>query len=145
MERLACIGIADNAFLCFSSYLSDRKQFVQIKNIQSDSVSVTHGIPQGSVLGPLLFIIYILPLGRINFHFYADDTQVYISTRPNVSYPLSDLTKCLQDINIWMTNIFLSEILTKQKPFLWVLDLFYLKLNPLPYLLIIAQSIFLPR
>ncbi len=94
MERLACIGIADNALLWFSSYLSDRKQFMQIKNIQSDSVSVTHSVPQGSVLGPLLFIIYILPLGRIfrsygiNFNFYADDTQVYISTKPNVSYPL---------------------------------------------------------
>ncbi len=85
---------------------------MQIKNIQSDSVSVTHGVPQGSVLGPLLFIIYILTLGRIfhsyDINFYADDTQVYISTKPNVSYPPPDLTKCSQDVNIWMTNNFLS-------------------------------------
>ncbi len=61
LERLTCIGIADNALLWFSSYLSDKKQFVQIKNIQSDSVSVTHGVPQGSVLSPLLsFIFYLL-------------------------------------------------------------------------------------
>ncbi len=40
------------------------------------------------------------------FIFYADDTQVYISTKPNVSYPPPVLTKCFQDVNIWMTNIF---------------------------------------
>ncbi|KAF7652305.1 hypothetical protein LDENG_00098610 [Lucifuga dentata] len=70
--------------------------------------------PQGSVLGPLLFIIYLLPLGhilrhyKIHFHCYADDTQLYISTKPNTSLPPSALTSCLQDINIWMSNNFLK-------------------------------------
>lgn len=93
LEWLACIGVADNILLWFSSYLSDREQFVQIKNAHSEPVSVIHGIPQGSVLGLLSFIIYILALDHIfhfygiNFHFYTDNTQVYISSRPNASHP----------------------------------------------------------
>lgn len=79
--------------LWFSSYLSDREQFVQIKNAHSEPVSVIHGVPQVSVLGLLSFIIYILALGHIfhiygiHFHFYTDNTQVYIYSRLNASHP----------------------------------------------------------
>ncbi len=110
LERLAGTGVTGTALKWFNSYLTDRKQFVQMKNIKSFSSPLHHGVPQGSVLGPLLFIIYILPLGNIfrhfgiYFHCYADDTQLYISTKPSISSCPTALIDCLQAITSWMTK-----------------------------------------
>ena len=84
LNRLKNIGITGLIHDWFSSYLSDRTQAVLL-DVTSDLVNLTCGVPQGSVLGPILFNIYTQPLGEIarkhgmKCHFYVYDTQLYTS------------------------------------------------------------------
>ncbi|KAG5274109.1 hypothetical protein AALO_G00159280 [Alosa alosa] len=111
LSRLSeLIGLTDTALSWFQSYLSNCKQYITLQGSYSTTATVNHGVPQGSVLGPLLFTIYLLPLDQIirnhglSFHCYADDTQLYVSTKPSSQLPPIQLNNCLHDIKTWMTN-----------------------------------------
>ncbi len=107
------VGISGSALAWFKSYLSDRHQFVSVNEEVSYRSQVQYGVPQGSVLGPLLFMLYMLPLGNItrkhgvSFHCYADDTQLYISLRPGEKHQIEKFMECIVDIKKWMISNFL--------------------------------------
>ncbi len=90
LSRLeADVGVSGVALSWFRSYLSGRSQSVSCAGRTSSCRAVTCGVPQGSVLGPLLFCIYMRPLELIlqkhdiSYHFYADDTQLHLSFDPS--------------------------------------------------------------
>ena len=81
--KLKYYGVTDTALDLMRSYLTNRKQYVVFISCQSDYSEIYTGVPQGSILGPLFFSIYINDLinvsNRLNFLMYADDTTIYFN------------------------------------------------------------------
>ena len=109
-QRICVKGAALN---WFRSYLADWSTQVDIAGQLSEPIISQFGLPQGSVVGPVGYTIYTLPVGdianhhNVSYHVYADDTQLYVSFDPKVPGELdsaiSQLQNCIFDIKNWMT------------------------------------------
>ena len=108
LSRLSTrIGVSGSALDWFRSYLTGWSSRVDIAGELSDPITANFGLPQGSVVGPTGYSIYTLPVGdiarhhQVNYHVYADDTQLYVSFDPTAPdglvNTLSKLQNCITD------------------------------------------------
>lgn len=104
-------GINGTAHDWFRSYLRGRTQFVSCGASHSSPTILVCGVPQGSVLGPILFLLYTADLIRLvedhglHTHLYADDTQVYGFSSPASTTQLqTQVTTCIADVALWMQS-----------------------------------------
>ena len=102
-------GISGTALAWFRSYLKSRTTSVLIKDNRSEQIDIEIGVPQGSILGPILFIMYTQELQSIasryglKIHLFADDTQIYVSfTQNNMEKVIKNIQECLSHIKWWM-------------------------------------------
>ena len=112
LRRLeSTFGISGVALSWFESYLSDRTQSVVVDGLMSTPIPHVFGVPQGSVLGPLLFTQYSQPLSDViahhscDYHKYADDTGISDSAPPSdFTSAQFNIQSCISDILSWMQN-----------------------------------------
>ena len=118
LNKIEYYGVSDKELNWCKSYLDDRKQFTVVGGIRSKEPKVLHGVPQGSCLGPLLFLVYIndLPhsLKNCASKFYADDTDISASTS-NLKYIEKLINEDLDNINKWLIANKLSLNVIKTK------------------------------
>ena len=115
--KLKHYGVAGNILSWIEHYLTDRKQKVVVKGFSSSFKSINAGVPQGSVLGPFLFLLYINDIsnGLANsIRLFADDTTLYATVECDINNVSSSLNDDLEKLLCGLTNGLLILIHSKQ-------------------------------
>ena len=103
VQKLHSSGVSNHSLGWFKSYLSDRYQRVRIQDVVSDLRAIRFGVPQGSILGPVLFAIYVDDLLSVPVYsksaFFVDDRKLYLS------FPSLDVDDGIRNLNKVLKSI----------------------------------------
>ena len=111
IKKLQYYGIGGTALEWFKSYLSNRKQYISSKDASENCLDIICGVPQGSILGPLLLLIYVNclfkasnPLMEVKF---ADDANLFLSHK-NIDTHFASMNKEIENVSRWFKSNKLS-------------------------------------